>query len=557
MKVRVILIALSYILNIYVHALPDWSTNASIQLGQTRENIYNLSQEDFKEMKERGFIHSLKYPVDISGLLIPYEPMINFFENQDEDLLHIILSKLGERTVGVKKESDLYDWIGLNKFNDENATGIYRIPYPEGEKPDYYMGASIIDTKWGKALTFSCATCHSANLFGTSVMGLTNKVMKANKLFVKAKQVLPFVSTRLFQRVGDATEQERLMLKRTKKNINAVGVKDPRVVGLDTSLPQVALSLARRNKDPYATKNRLLEVIPRHNALSTRIADSKPGVWWTLKYKTRWLSDGSIVQGNPILTNFLWNEIGRGTDLKELEKWMSLNQEKIKELTIAAFSTKAPRWTDFFPVSSIDIDAAKRGQKVFNNTCKKCHGTYIKGWEVSDTTDPLEQIKTIKVLYHEKTPVKDVGTDPGRYRGMKEFASDLNNLAISKWMKTVVVPQVGYVPPPLDGIWSRYPYLHNNSVPSLCDLFTHPSKRTKTFYQIPAESKTRDFNQDCVGFPVGKDIPKNRKDKDFFFDTSKEGLRNTGHYKMWLDDNGREKYTSRDKMDVIMFLKTL
>ena len=124
-------------------------------------------------------------------------------------------------------------------------------------------------------------------------------------------------------------------------------------------------------------------------------------------------------------------------------------------------------------------------------------------------------------------------------------------------MKTVVVPQEGYVPPPLDGIWSRYPYLHNNSVPTLCDLFTHPSKRTKTFYQIPADSKTKDFNQDCVGFPVGQAIPRHRRVRDNFFDTRKKGLRNTGHYKMWLNKDGTEKYKVSDKRDVIMFLKTL
>ncbi|MEE3078560.1 MAG: hypothetical protein VX341_04415 [Bdellovibrionota bacterium] len=543
----------------FAYSDADWSRHASIKEGETRENIYELSQDDLAELREKGFIHALKYPVNISGLLIPYEPMINFFKTKDDSLLKLILAKLGETQMGIKSEEDLYKWLGLNKFNDENATGIYRIPYPEGYKPDYYMGASIIDTKWGKGLSFSCAACHSANLFGTSVMGLTNKVTKANKLFVKAKQFLPFVPTKLFQKVGGATDEETFMLKRTKNNIGAVGVKDPLVVGLDTSLPQVALSLARRNSDDYATKNKILEAFPKRNMLEHKRADSKPAVWWNLKYKTRWLSDGSIVQGNPILTNFLWNEIGRGTDLKELEKWMKNNRETIKELTVAAFSTKAPKWTDFFPVSSINLNSAKRGEKIFNDTCKKCHGSYEKDWSLSrDGLVTAKTFETKRVIYHEKTPVKNVGTDPGRYEGMKAFSDDLNKLAISKWMKTVVEPQEGYVPPPLVGIWSRYPYLHNNSIPTLCDLFTAPNKRTKRFYQIPSESKEEDFNAECVGFPVGQNVPKNRRVVDNLIDTSKPGLRNTGHYKMFLDKKtGKEKYTRSQKLDLIMYLKTL
>ena len=33
--------------------------------------------------------------------------------------------------------------------------------------------------------------------------------------------------------------------------------------------------------------------------------------------------------------------------------------DKVEELTAAVFATQAPRWTDFFPADSIDIDKAK------------------------------------------------------------------------------------------------------------------------------------------------------------------------------------------------------
>jgi len=539
----------------------DWSRNFKLPKGETRENIYDVSEVELAKLKHNGYLHALQYPVTVTGLLVPIDPLRDFLEADEKNPLRRLVSKIAKKRVGFNSVQEMYDWVGLNPYNDnEVETGIYQIPYPGGVKPDFPMGATIMNTKKGKGLTFSCATCHTSSLFGKSVMGLTNKRVRANSFFHMAKKTVPFIPSKLFQIGTRANDDERQQFRRTKYNLNAIGAVVPQVLGLDTSLPQVALSLARRNNDEYATKNKFLEKFPRQNPLNHFVADSKPAVWWNLKYKTRWLSDGSIVEGNPIFTNFLWNELGRGTDLKELEKWMQNNTQKIKELTAAAFSTKAPRWTDFFEASTIDISSAKRGEKIFENSCAKCHGSYEKAWNLpsAEELNEVELLETTKVSYHEQTPVKDVGTDPQRYQGMKFFSERLNELKISKWMQTKVEPQKGYVPPPLVGIWARYPYFHNNSVPSLCALLTKAEDRPKKFVQGPAINKETDFDSECVGYPVGKDIPKEwYKDKDAIFNTSKRGLRNIGHTKMFLDKQGNEKYSPSQKKDLINFLKTL
>ncbi|WP_127717119.1 hypothetical protein [Halobacteriovorax sp. HLS] len=538
----------------------DWSRTATLAKGENRENIYNLEQSKLEKLSHKGYLHALQYPVTVTGLLVPYDPLKNFLEADEVNPLRRLVTKLAKKKVGFNDMDEMYSWLGANSYNDEDATGIYRIPYPNGEKPDFPMGVTLMETARGTGMTFSCATCHSANLFGTTVMGLTNKRVRANEFFHMAKKTVPLIPSRLFKVSTRATEDERLMFKRTKYNLNSVGVVVPQVVGLDTSLPQVALSLSRRNLDEYATKNKFLEKFPRKNELEHFVADSKPAVWWNLKYKTRWLSDGSIVEGNPILTNFLWNEIGRGTDLKKLEKWMQDNTETIKELTVAAFSTKAPRWTDFFDVETIDLEVAKRGEVVFKKRCAECHGNYEKAWNLPNAheLDAVELLETTLVDYHKKTPVKDVGTDPQRYQGMKYFAKRLNDLKISKWMKTTVVPQKGYVPPPLVGIWARYPYLHNNSIPNLCAFLTRADKRPKKFVQGPADNRETDFDSECVGYPVGDAIPKEWwKDKDAIFDTTKPGLRNIGHTKAFIDKDGNELLTPTQKRELIVFLKTL
>lgn len=536
----------------------DWSETSRVPEGSDRENILSLDPQSFETYRLEGYKHANVYPVTVTGLLIPYQPLLNFFKADTRNPLKKILQDVGKTYVGFKTEEELYQWLGLNKFND-NGKGIYQIPYPNGKKDQFYVGAGLVKTPNGDGLTFSCFTCHSGNLFGTTVIGLTNKRVKANKFFHMAKGSVQYIPSDLFRIGTGATKGETAMFKRTRQNLWSVGAKEPQVLGLDTSLPQVALSLIRRNPDPIASKNDLLEKFPLEHELDTYIADSKPMVWWTLKYKNKWLADGSIVSGNPIFTNILWNELGRGADLVELQKWMKNNKRTIDAMTVAAFSTKPPLWTDFYPADTINLDRAMKGQDIFRNSCMKCHGDYVKGWELNDPSmNRVDLLKTVKVDYFEDTPIKDVGTDSQRRLGIETFYRELNNLEISKWMKTVVKPQPGYVPPPLVGIWARYPYMHNNSIPNLCALMTAPKDRPVTFVQGPANDKWTDYDIDCVGYPVGANMPLAwRNDKEAFFDTRKPGLRNIGHYEMFLNKDGSEKYTADQKKDLREFLKTL
>ena len=541
---------------------PDWSADVSLKNSEPRKNIYELPDEDFNKIVRSGKLHALVYPVSVSGIFLPTGPMKKFFKDPGDIIDHINDKSQNFVSLPIARTMDeFYEWVGLYHYPEENSQStLESIPYPEGKKPRYRMGVTLIEDKKGhEKLTFSCAACHSMDMFGKKVIGLTNKRPRANEVFVLAGKYLPFIHPGVMRILTGASASETQEFARTRKNVRSVGTKSPLALGLDTSLAQMGLSFSKRETDSYIEKSNFYERFPRYNELSQVPADSKPAVWWNVKYKTRWLSDGSIISGNPIFTNFLWNEIGRGVDLKKLEVWMEENKQTIIELTAAVFSNEAPHFTDFFDSEIIDIEKAKKGEIVFNSTCKKCHGEYIKNWSEEDAhkLSKAEKLKTKKVIYHDKTPVKKVGTDPFRYEGMKYFHEDLNKLALSKKMNTVVEPQEGYVPPPLVGIWMRYPYFHNGSAPTLCDVVTRPSKRTKIFYQGPAKNPETDFDMECVGYPRGEKIPSSWKTSEAKIDTRREGLRNTGHYKMWLDDEGNEKYSWQDKMNLIEFLKTL
>ena len=542
---------------------PDWSENFSMPPGGDRSNLYGLNPEESKDVITKGRLHAMHYPVEPTGLLIPWNATEKLLTGEGQNLLRRLIGSAAREFSGFSSMDDATRWIGLYKYPPKQDQGAnpYDVPYPTGESvPSFRMGVTLTEKSQGLGATFSCATCHAGNLFGRRVLGMTNRFPRSNEFFTKAKKVLPLVSPLNFQIITGATNGEREMYRRTVNNLKWVQPKKPAVMGLDTSLAQVSLSLATRELGPYAEKTDTSAAHPRDNLMSRFVADSKPSVWWNLKYKTRWLSDGSIVSGNPIFTNFLWNEIGRGVDLHELEVWVTENKIIEREVTAAVFATEAPRWTDFFDAETVDLRKAKTGEGIFNSSCASCHGRYEKAWSGSpaDAHSTTELLTTTKVFYHAKTPVINVGTDGNRATGMVAFADRLNDLKISKSMGTRVQPQSGYVPPPLVGIWARWPYLHNNSVPSLCALLTKSENRPKTFWMGDANNRDTDYDKTCVGYPTGGRVPEAWKQTDYLYDTSKPGMTNKGHDRgVFLNDDGSERLSPEDKGAIIEFLKTL
>jgi hypothetical protein len=531
------------------------------EVNTSRENIYATPAPLWKEKVMAGRKHALIYPVAVTNLLIPYGPMKNFFNSDENDPVRLLLFRLAQVVTPFKSMNEVFNWLGVHHFPEvDDERNPNPLPELSARQKALPMGATLMESHGRPGLTFSCATCHSSDLFGVKILGLTNRFPRANDFFHEGRKVAPYINSYVFRDLLRGTEEDRLMFADSEDAIRYVGTKQPAVLGLDTSLAQVAISLSRRATDAYSTKTPDSWKKPRPNKLEKMIADSKPSVWWNLKYKNRWLSDGSIVSGNPVHTNFLWNEIGRGTDLRELETWLLKNDETIRELTAAVFASRPPRYEKFFGVGSIEIEKAKKGQRHFSMACARCHGTYTKGWDLplAGTLSDEALLQNVKLTYHKKTPVRNVGTDPGRYLGMKEFADALNSLQISKSIGTVVEPQTGYVPPPLDGIWSRWPYFHNNSVPNLCALLTVSQKRPVTYWAGKANDKDRDFDQECVGYPLEEKTPTEwKKNKDQFYDTRKEGLRNSGHDVGIILEDGVEIFSDSEKMELIEFLKTL
>lgn len=524
-----------------------------------RTNIYNLPTDEFLKHYHSGELHTQIYPVSVTGLILPFESLNRILEAPDDNPIRRLALNLGGALFSFRNFKELYEWLGLANYAPSAEYGLTR---PAQVQEPHRAGAAIIQGPGTmQGLSFSCLSCHASEFFGHTIVGLPNKHPRSNELFVLAKEMVPHIPSALFQSATRASPSEVEVYKRTRSNLAAVRPIKPLSLGLDTSLAHVGMSLTTRSDDPWATRSARYERFPRSHQLTRHRADSKPMPWWTLKYKNRWLSDGSVVSGNPIFTNLLWNEIGRGTDLHELNEWFVENKNTIKDLTVRVFASKAPSYLDIFPAYSFDIKRAKAGQRIFAESCARCHGVYKKVWDEpgADFLHLKDQIANSEVIYHQNTPVIDVGTESNRYEGMEELAEQLNSLDISRRIGVFIKPQKGYVPTPLEGIFARYPYMHNASIPNLCELLTPASKREMVFYQGPTRNFATDYDADCVGYPVGEKIPRwwKKKLKDARVDLRKVGRRNKGHDKMFLNADGSEVFSPEEKRNLIEFLKTL
>ncbi|MCB0412552.1 MAG: c-type cytochrome, partial [Bdellovibrionales bacterium] len=128
----------------------------------------------------------------------------------------------------------------------------------------------------------------------------------------------------------------------------------------------------------------------------------------------------------------------------------------------------------------IQRDLANRGQKIFEQTCAKCHGIYERDHEGFP-------------IYREPKwiPHSVVQTDSDRLDGITDEFNSLVDVNPLRNLLRYKQTQRGYFAPRLDGVWARFPYLHNGSVPSLADLLTAPEERPMVFSLKRAGEKDR------------------------------------------------------------------
>ena len=358
-----------------------------------------------------------------------------------------------------------------------------------------------------------CVACHSGRAAGRFIVGLGNKNIDVYQIGTDLLRAQTLYSTVMRRNLSNP-EYKQLTQQ-------ALAFASRLTVPEDTNLTRglVPVSIIRR----WFYDNQKLPVPKDMGRGQVKV----PSFWgYGLKRKVGQFTDGF---GNGILPG--WGAAVElvGGQLPEHIREYADRLEHAEEIL-----------GDLLPPAypfAIDATLAGTGKSIFNKTCQKCHGQYEK--------DDLGHPKYEAPLW---IPIQVVGTDEERLMGnSRQFLDVIDRNPLRDLIQTTRLGE-GYFAPKLYGIWSRFPYLHNASVPSLCALLSPPDKRPKIFSMKESGEEHR-FDKTCVGLNEVS-VPIALRTSRDIYDTHRVGHSNKGH-RFGTQLSGSEKSA------LIEYLKTL
>ncbi len=402
---------------------------------------------------------------------------------------------------------DAYDnawkfWGNLKKAPDNYAEafrehyGLHAAPFDNGRYP---MGLREGQGLVSKGVAADCMMCHAGSIMGKSYVGLGNSVLDVHAVFEDMDKAsgrpgkLPFT----FSNVRGTSEAAAFA-------VFLLGLREP---NLDLRLKPIKLDLT----------DTMCEDVP---------------AWWLLKKKkTMYFTGATPAKSVRSIMQFMLASTYSRSVFEKEEKTFADIQAYILSLTPPPYP---------FP---IDQPLAAKGEKIFLDTCAKCHGTYGPDWTYPNKVVALDVI----------------GTDPTRFKGISLKWGEYYNkswFAQKEQASGVAYPAqatVGYQAPPLDGIWATAPYLHNGSVPTLYHLLN--SKTRPKIFTRSYRTDEASYDKEKIGWKVqllenGADPALPLFEQRKVYDTRQPGRSNAGHT---FGDNLSEA----ERMAVIEYLKTL
>jgi hypothetical protein len=375
--------------------------------------------------------------------------------------------------------------------------GLHPAPYPNHGYP---MGLRQTSSLFGKGLANDCLLCHGGSICGQSYVGLGNASLDYQAFYEEMSRAdgrsgrSPFV----FSNVRGTTEAGAIA-------VYLISFRNP-----DLTFRKAPLDLDLHDD--------LCEDVP---------------AWWLLhKKKTMYYTGSGDARSVRSLMQFMLSPANTAETIKKEEG-------TFRDIQAYIVSLRPPKYP--FP---IDRTLAARGERIFNDTCARCHGTYGARWTYPNKIVPIDEI----------------GTDRARFDGLSEKAGRHYNQSWfarerSGWLGDEFAARwpVGYQAPPLDGIWATAPYFHNGAAPTVYDVLkssTRPriftrSYRTDADAYDPVKLGWKVTVFDRLADPRQPPIERRK-----VYDTTQPGRGNGGH--TFGDD-----LTEDERLAVIEYLKTL
>ncbi|PTU32445.1 rubber dioxygenase RoxB [Stenotrophobium rhamnosiphilum] len=369
-----------------------------------------------------------------------------------------------------------------------------RNPYPlAGEDPNKTNGGSgqlpmgvtqlrKADGSWTGNLNVTCSICHGGGIGSASdgpglgsVYG-TNSLSDITLMFTDLSRLAP--------------QQSALAIIAQNKVRGTGNITNFQLFGL--------LTISE------------ITTIPGYLSIQTQpsTGTEDPPVWWNVGHRSaKFFDAGQVTDAKRIELSFHFPNTPFHTDMAADKKWI-LDHQQDSDAWIA--SQKSPAWPEN-KLGKINTALAEQGAILFhskdlwsptlkntvpkppggNGSCASCHGAYSPRY-VNDTayldTPALEGIAANVV------PIDVIDTDRRRLDGNSAMVATYARqdwFAYSDGEKNADgVPlcgdwndkslrgdrELGYLAPPLYGVWATAPYFHNGAVPTAWDVLK-PSDR--------------------------------------------------------------------------------
>ncbi len=404
---------------------------------------------------------------------------------------------IGEGYVGCGIPRSLWNTFG------RAMAGATRIERPRGADLPYFMNPG--KTAAGvEVVTANCLGCHAAFLQGKLVIGLG----EVSTDFAMEGSATPVAMAGMMVQGAERDEVARMAGR-----MRALEKIKTRSAGANPADHIAAVLFAHRDPKTLAWSDEPLLPV-EDEAIPVDVP-----AWWLLKKKSAMFHTGA----------------GRGDQARIMMTASVLCVDDVAQAKaidayfpdIRAYlmTLEAPKYP-----GKVDATLAADGKQTFVARCSKCHGTYGDGGTYQSRIVPLDK----------------VGTDPKLAEHAGQFAAPFTQWFNSSFYGELsrLEPGMGYVPPPLDGVWATAPYLHNGSIPNLAALLDSSLRLSKA-----AIVRGRDaYDLAAVGWP--NRAPADDANVRWIYDTSAPGYGNGGH-------TFGDKLTPVERAAVIEYLKTL
>jgi mono/diheme cytochrome c family protein len=394
------------------------------------------------------------------------------------------------------------------------ATAEYSLPGRRGRNAELPYGLTALTAESGVELvTSNCLGCHAAPLDGELVVGLGNEFLDFTGDPVMAVER----AGALVEGEGEAAEWQRWA--------DRIGAIAPwsmtDTIGANPAQAITLALMAHRDPETLAWSDEPLLPLPPKDVLPVSVPP-----WWNVGKKHAMFYNGEG-RGDHVGYMMLASTVCTDSvaEARAIDAWFTDVRAYLATLEAPAYP---------YPV---DAELAARGERVFKAECKECHGRYGE---------------------HERYPnelvaLDEVGTDPlmaeKAYRHADRFSRWFNASFYGRNADSR--PGLGYVAPPLDGVWATAPYLHNGSVPTLAALLDTAVR--PTYWRF--DGAEPDYDPQALGWRYrrleqGREAYASLDRQKWVYDTTGPGYGNQGHdFGDALDDGERRA--------LLEYLKTL